>query len=1792
MVQMATPINPVAFANKVNEQFQNYQLTAFPLADPSLYDQAHKLLTEKGSERPLIKGPYISLSKSFKMGNDLKDLASEGVVHKALSGLTEYTRLFLHQEKALNAVLNGNHCLISTGTGSGKTESFLYPILDHCLKMRDNNEPEGVAAIIVYPMNALAIDQRNRLREMLAGSGISFGLYIGSTAMANRDLSDVVRLGKNDGKDVYKSRLKSADEKTKVIPYEERLTEEEINSNPPRILLTNVKQLELLMTRPKDFGLFTNSRLRFIVIDEAHTYSGVAGAEVSCLIRRLRTLCGKTADEVVCIGTSATIIDPDLGDEAGRRFATRFFGINSDKVSLVQEEYESEEFPENRYFPPVPSGDTFEILKVILEALEGEKPASICSAFQMLTGTELIPGDNVYSALFDQLKENEFIYKVFRYLSEPQELEAAAQKIWTQLNRRGTCDLGKIQGELLAYLALGAAATKNDTPLLKPKIHYFVKGLEGAVLVFEKPVSGELESLPKLFLSKEAAFDKMNVLDSAYFPLFVCKNCGQHYFEGYYNNLTIDANSISGGQAEKKNVIWTPASDLTGKRAILTNRFVVELEEDDGITRLKSKRNEIHLCSYCGTLHKEKSEECNNPKCKQKNTLVKVWLLTKMDNDLLASCPTCKASGKAGGRQIEPIKPLRATTVSDVHILAQNMINAANPENRKLIVFADNRQDAAFQAGWMLDHARRYRFRHLIYQFLLSNDSPVSISDIQQSLFDLLKKDKSLAQVLAPEVYELSSDDAFGKTFDKQLKYYLRIQILRELATSFAQKESLETWGLMKVVYAGIDSKNYWVEKWADKFDIAPGEIAEGISELLDVYRRNRYFFDDESQVFSRAWSEGDMEIQKGYINLMMGSNDRPLSPKGISEEPESPKNTYKVYFFSQSGRSMAEGFFDKWGIKEEYISSFLHELWYFLTEDTGVLKKVTLVNNRNKPLPTGTPVFQVDASKIGMISHWVIFKCNRCQRIHTRATPGMVCSTHNCKGILREKEPREDDYNVALLKSDFSMILPHEHSAQVKTEVRELVEIDFKKSKGHYNCLVATPTLELGVDIGALDMVLMRNVPPKSSNYWQRAGRAGRRNRIAVIYTYCRRSDHDNYFYREPEKLLLGSISTPKFNLENEIMLRKHVHSTVISHMLRLAAGANDQKDIRETLKKVFPNFIKSYLFDEEDKFLRKPVDVSSLGTLTNKFKSSILVEVKSVFNQYWPNDGAGLDESVLVRYIDEMAEKLQEVVELLHQRLLWALETSNRLNELAKAQLLQSEDEKTLARCTAYLKALNSENQENYTLTVLANEGFLPGYGLYDNGVKAFAHHSFLGYGRGKALFELSRPRVLALREFVPGNLIYANNGKFKSVLYRFPADSDDSGRRTYGVDLEQNYISTSDSDTKGGYVDMPAIEITSVPISDVDIHLLSRISDEEANRFQMPVRVIGKLLNSRKKVLVYNSGTKSLSLNIGQKVLLLNLGPEERVSRPRPELGYPICTACGAARSPFASPTEIEAFLKFHKEKCGKPPANVAFSSEDYLDGILIKGFANHNQTQNLGEALLLGASRILEMERNDLGLLFIGESDRSSSLFIYDPMPGGSGILNQIIDKWEDVTEMAMQALQQCPAKCESSCYECMRTYQNTYYHKALDRKTAANLLQDFMQKLTFEKELGPVTEDKQKTGNDTSTNRGEKSFADILDESGFPAFQQQVEIKIGPPYFSTIPDFYYENHEKQITMAIYLDGLSKGIHGNTERARIDQIIRTKLEMLGCIVVEVPASALNDRVLLNLKLDEIRMKLKQD
>ena len=241
-----------------------------------------------------------------------------------------------------------------------------------------------------------------------------------------------------------------------------------------------------------------------------------------------------------------------------------------------------------------------------------------------------------------------------------------------------------------------------------------------------------------------------------------------------------------------------------------------------------------------------------------------------------------------------------------------------------------------------------------------------------------------------------------------------------------------------------------------------------------------------------------------------------------------------------------------KWGAESKFVEPFLTSLFDFLVEGE-LLVPVRLRGAQGRPLPNVHGVYQVSADRLRLRPNRGVHRCQSCRRTTTRDLPHNRCLAWRCGGSLEWVREDEDNYDLQLLDGAYSMLRPEEHTAMVPSEERERLENLFRGASDAVNCIVCTPTLELGIDIGQLDSVLMRNVPPLPANYWQRAGRAGRRHRMAVDLTYCRPTSHDRAYFAEPSKMLAGRIDPPAFNLRNEVMIAKHVHASVIGGALPL---------------------------------------------------------------------------------------------------------------------------------------------------------------------------------------------------------------------------------------------------------------------------------------------------------------------------------------------------------------------------------------------------------------------------------------------------------------------------------------------------------------------------------------------------------------------------------------------------------------------------------------------------------------
>lgn len=1802
-------LNPITYTERVVGDFLRYQLTTYPLADERLHAQMRRLLSlEHTRATPLLRGPYISLSRSFRRGAALAELTRAGVVHPFLGTLAPFSHVYGHQEAAIRAIVAGRSTLVATGTGSGKTECFLYPIISRCLTLRDEGAPAGITAVIVYPMNALADDQLGRLRDLLTGTGVSFARYTGRTAEKTADASGV-RLPAGASRADYRARvrtLRNQRQERPVHPPEERASREEMRARPPRILLTNVRQLELILTRQRDVTLFDNARLEFLVFDEAHTFSGAGGAETACLIRRLRAFCGKRADQTVCVATSATIADPDRGPEAGRDFATRFFGVPATSVELVGEQYESDAWTpsDQRVTTPAPPGDPAAHLQTILDLVaslaegDGANGAGVRlgggadadalrqlhSVFQTMTGQSLDMTDWRYS-LYDRLAGNEVVFTIADALTRPRSLAELCQALAGRLGRPIS------EHEILSWLALGACSRRHGRPLLRPVVHGFVRGISGAVVTF-----ASADAAPTLWLSARDARERSAAGASAdaerrpdfRLPVTTCTTCGQHYFVHHVDDFHLTGTHSGGGKAVEDRIVWEALDAAQdGQRVVLLDRLVGDdgpvgdddSDERDAAPHARPPRNTIavYFCHRCGALHPAHIDLCDG--CGAAGPLLRLYAVrSERRPGHLTSCLMCGATGRDHiGRYREPSRPVRALTVSDVHVLGQSMIQHA--ERRRLLIFADNRQDAAFQAGWMQDHARRYRFRALMYERIAAQS--VSIGDLVAWLDERLDGDDDLSRALMPEVWSMDRKEAAGNRHAAERRRFLRIQVLREVATGSRQRIGLEPWGRVRVDYLGLDERHPFFVRWAAELGHTPAQLVHGVAGLLDGVRRGRMLLDREAHMFSRYWHESDREIQRGYMPHFPGG------PRGLKLRRLADDHPQRVQqWLSARGDTKAKRATRRWGLAGARQEAFFDELWPLLTDEWRLLAPVTLVGNRGQALPRCADVVQVDSDRLVLTDHRGVYRCTVCRHPHTRPTPGDTCMAWRCSdGAIAFVEESSENYDLTVLDQDFAMVRPREHSAQVPARDREVLERMFKGNREQLNTLVCTPTLELGVDIGGLDGVLMRNVPPLPANYWQRAGRAGRRHRMAVNLTYARPASHDRAYFADPLRMLEGLVRPPSFNLENPVMLRKHVHAAVLSILFQLARARSPLADsarlaLQAALEYALPGQISRYLFDDNRLVRQTPFEVQPLARVIASHRARLIDHVGQIFSQGWPEQGRDLvTEERLGAIIDDLPGQLAAVIARLAARLRWALQQIARLNALRPLKgTLDPEEDALFKRCDRLVKKLKgvqrrtrreAEGHDDInTYGVLAAEGFLPGYGLDSGWVVGY--HLAPPYGSQLRDWQLRRSPSLALREYVPGNLVYANGHKFVPRFFHLEAVEP----TLFQVDPASEAVTEIGAGAPAAALGMGAQTLAALPICDVDLPHNSQITDDEDYRFQLSVAVYGLEQQRHGDGRGYDWGGRDVHLRRAVHLRLVNVGTSG-AARSGEGLGYPVCTVCGHSRSPFAGERELAHFSQLHRERCGQPVGRIGFYTDIVADALGVPGCADREQAFSVVEALRQGAAQVLDMEVDDLQLLAMGRAgEERIDVLLYDPMPGGSGLLQQVVARWGEVIQAAREIASGCASQCERACIDCLFLFRNAYYHRYLDRHTVLAALDAWGDRLRVTHDIMALLPNARER--DRTVNQGAHILAGMFERAGFGAFVEEHPIDVERPLGRTVPDFYFEDDTGEERVCVYLDGMSGHLHGNPATHQRDRQIRETLRNRHYDVLVIQYSDLFDRV----------------
>lgn len=1080
-------LDPLKTAASIREHYVRYLTTTFNLRSRELQVELERALQ---NEIQLTKGPYLEVAPPYLRGRSVRELIGAGVLAAAFSKLSSAfpldRPLHGHQEVAIEkAVGQRRNLVIATGTGSGKTECFLFPILDWLFRESQAGTltQPGVRALLLYPMNALANDQVKRLRRLLKECPeITFGRYVGET---------------------LNERKKAVDDFKKRYPLEplvpnELLSREEMQATPPHLLLTNFAMLEYLLLRPADSSLFdgeTGRHWRFVVLDEAHVYDGAQGTEIAMLLRRVRDRANQTTrGQLQCLATSATLGKGEADYPAIANFASSIF---DERCEWVPEEAGRQDVIGPRR------------ASVALGEAKFDAPVQVYSALLAALESAATPGDlaQIASEAGINPPSSTGAASAEAYLHELLRGDRALHRVWGAM-QRGARSVESVAGEvfhgpnaqstLVALVSLGTAArpTPTDAPLLPARYHFLVRSLEGAFVCLHP---AHPANQPKLRLARHHECPSCRPSHrSAMFELGTCRKCGAEYLAG---DLRVDDR------------LALPTA--TGSIAhFLLGRTIAESEEDEDELTVAGAdiQDAFHLCPCCRALLSA-PDPC--PCGGDAAPIPVVRVKPAKGADVVRTCAAC--SGRAGG---EIVTRVRTGVDAPVAVVATSLYQKLPPsdlpsaaslvgEGRKLLCFSDSRQDAAFFAPYLERTYLRAVHRALILSALRQiGGGPGRLDDLVVPIV----REAEHRRVLDPDAGALANRKA------------ARTWLMREVL-SFDRRQSLEGTGLVDIRVA-VPTGAVAPEGLL-RLGLSPSETITLIQLLLDTIRSaGAVTFPGDVDVRDDAFEPRNREI---------GCRGAGAQGPVLAWIPGAASNR-RLDILTRVLRAR--------GV-DAHPKEVLQGIWDHLTNLASTWSKA--VPSHSKP-PVGVlwrlAYDRLDFRLAGPETAPLI--CDTCRHVWWRTVAG-VCSTYRCTGRLAPIGDRAD-LPGAHYRALYEGLVPigmvaHEHTAQWTPAEASRIQDEF--IRGDVNVLSCSTTFELGVDVGDIEAVLLHNVPPSPANYLQRAGRAGRRTASAALaVTFAQRRNHDAFYYAEPERLIDGFISPPRLYMANTSIVRRHMHA------------------------------------------------------------------------------------------------------------------------------------------------------------------------------------------------------------------------------------------------------------------------------------------------------------------------------------------------------------------------------------------------------------------------------------------------------------------------------------------------------------------------------------------------------------------------------------------------------------------------------------------------------------------------
>ena len=1096
--------NPLALTQVLQSTLRRYLQTTLSISHnyPELRDEYRRVV----EAHQLVRGPFIEALPDFEKEGTLRSLlrSSGGALHDGLAKLPAALLdrpLHKHQFDALReACGHEKSLLVATGTGSGKTECFLYPIAHRLLDDPNPRQP-GVRCLLIYPMNALANDQLFYRIAPLFGChlgefGITFGRFT-SQIQANRSRADEEDSLRENGRlmDVLGRRS---------IPRNWLLTREEMLETPPRILITNYAMLEHLLLLPRNAPLFAHNSLQSIVLDEIHTYSGAQATEVAYLLRKLKNRL--TLDKPLQVfGTSASFPKGAVADRKIADFAGNLFGEHIDRV-LRGTRIPHRKLSEDELGGFALSCDSWIHIGKIVRTLEAQGELSLSGWGKAASSagiSELIPqltGSSLEGALEDCFSRN-----------------AEMRKASSELHRGATVDYRRLaetlfpgnsidkQAEALdAVVRLGmiARASTDSFPLLPGRYHMAVNCPDG--------VSVKLDAARPEGWSKLQPLRRYQDGKIPYFSVLVCRRCGQPFVEAFEHQgrLLPRKPLLASGHASRK-VFWLGSSV---RERLLDEEDSLDLEvaeNDETIVRVDPETGQLGVAD--GVRLTEVTSRVDD---EERVAYVKL-------------CPACGA--RASGADAEVVTPMHPGNEALCAVVVQKVMEVlpgktgSQPlpwNGRKLLSFADNRQTAAFFAPYFERTSFDLALRSAICQVTRQSEEPLDLQSVTSEVFHLWKQSDDAILV------NQDGDELQGW---EKVRYPLMGRIAAEFCTPGGRRNSLEALGAVRVGYeeSAIAPLCDYTRR---VLKLEAGDARALVHFLLETVRREKAL-DGLSKVDMRSpWIWG-----KNYAGLRSFS----LHPGGdcthswLPQEGAKRKNRRTAYLARIAG------------VDDQLARSFLAGFWEQMQE-----AKVRVSLKCGAGLDARLLRF-TDGNK------HPLHRCTSCGLRQADVVQGL-CTAFNCSGHTEELSEadveslwRDNHYLNSYRDGVGRIVRASEHTASLSTKLRDQIERDF--GAGRINLLSCTTTMELGVDLGELEATVNLNLPPGIANYQQRTGRAGRRAQAAPFsVTVARNTPYDQAVYAQFDEYLSKAAPILFIQLDNSKLFHRHQNAILLSYFLK----------------------------------------------------------------------------------------------------------------------------------------------------------------------------------------------------------------------------------------------------------------------------------------------------------------------------------------------------------------------------------------------------------------------------------------------------------------------------------------------------------------------------------------------------------------------------------------------------------------------------------------------------------------